>query len=39
MLGTLIVLRTLAGDNRGVTTLGIVVLLVVLGTLVWNLIP
>ena len=39
MLGTLMVWRTLAGDNRGVRTLGIVVLLVVLGTLVWNLIP
>jgi hypothetical protein len=39
MLGSLIVWRTLTGDNRGVRTLGIVVLLVVLGTLVWNLIP
>jgi hypothetical protein len=39
MLGNLIVWRTLAQDNRGAKPLGIVFLLVVLGTLVWNLIP
>lgn len=39
MLGTLMIWRTLAGDSRGVRTLGIFLLLVVLGTIVWNLIP
>ena len=38
MLGTLMVWRALAQDKRGVTTLGIVFLLIVLATIVWNLI-
>jgi hypothetical protein len=39
MLGTLIVWRALAGDKKGLLLLGAIILAIVVGTVVWNLIP
>ena len=39
MLGTLMVWRALAQDKRGVRTLAIAFLLILLATIIWNLIP
>ena len=39
MLGTLIVWRALTGDKHSLRLLGIVILAIVVGTVVWNVIP
>jgi hypothetical protein len=39
MLGTLIVWRALAEDKHGLMLLGTVIGAIVVGTVVWNLIP
>ncbi len=39
MLGTLIVWRALAWDKDGLTWLSAVLLTIVVGSVVWNLIP
>jgi hypothetical protein len=39
MLGTLMVWRALAWDKHGLTWLSAVLLAIVVGTVVWNLIP
>ena len=39
MLGTLILWRALAGDTYGLQWSGVLIVAIVVGTVVWNLIP